>query len=265
MDHPAPIPAASPWRDAWLFFALACGLTWLLDLPFALALLRRVPAAPYALPLTGLGAFGPTLAALVVASRRRELRDVFGRWRTNPAWIVVALLVPLALHLPATLLDVALGGRPAQWFYPPVRPEHFAAMITFAVGEEFGWRGYAYPRLARRLGPVVGCLVLGLVWAVWHLLMNLSPESGSLDWPKMIIMLVDMPLYCLVFAWVFERANRSMAAAIALHAGAHLDNVYRAPMTETRLIVLRFLVLAVVAALAARSLTRRSAVQPALQ
>ena len=56
-----------------------------------------------------------------------------------------------------------------------------------------------------------------------------------------------------------------MAAAIALHAGAHLDNVYRAPMTETRLIVLRFLVLAVVAALAARSLTRRSAVQPALQ
>jgi membrane protease YdiL (CAAX protease family) len=251
-------PVASPWQDVWLFFALACALTWLLDLPFALALIRRVPPAPYALPLAGFGSLGPTLAALVVAARRRELRDVFGRWRTNPAWIVGALLVPLALHLPATLLEVALGGQPAQWFYPPVRPEHFAAMIMFAVGEEFGWRGYAYPRLVRRHGPVVGCLILGVVWAVWHLLMTLSPETGRLDLLKMGMMLVDMPLYCLVFAWVFERANRSMAVAIALHAGAHADNVYRAPTTEVRLMLLRFLVLAVVAALAARALTRRA-------
>ena len=88
--------------------------------------------------------------------------------------------------------------------------------------------------------------------------MNVAPETGSFDWLKMGVMLVDLPLYCLVFAWLFERGNRSMAVAIALHAGAHVDNVYRAPTTEVRLILLRFLVLAVVAALAARALSRRA-------
>jgi hypothetical protein len=54
---------------------------------------------------------------------------------------------------------------------------------------------------------------------------------------------------------MFERGNRSMAVAIALHAGAHLDNVSRAPETEVRLRALRMAVLAVVAVAAAWSLT----------
>jgi hypothetical protein len=58
-------------------------------------------------------------------------------------------------------------------------------------------------------------------------------------------------------AWFFERSNRSIAVAIALHAGAHIDNVTRAPETEVRLRILRFVVLAVVAALAARSLSAK--------
>jgi hypothetical protein len=47
-----------------------------------------------------------------------------------------------------------------------------------------------------------------------------------------------------------------MAVAIALHAGAHLDNAHRAPETEVRLQVLRLGVLAIAALLAARSLQR---------
>src|SRR5580704_7357442 len=60
----------------------------------------------------GLGAFGPTLAACVLAARRGDVRSVFGKWRTNPAWIVGGLLLPLAVQLPATLIEVALGGHP---------------------------------------------------------------------------------------------------------------------------------------------------------
>ena len=49
---------------------------------------------------------------------------------------------------------------------------------------------------------------------------------------------------------------RIMAVAIAVHASAHLDNVFRAPEGETRLRVLRFVVLAIAALFAARSLHR---------
>ncbi len=240
-------------RGAYVFFALACAITWLLDVPMALAIVQKAPPSPAAMLLAGLGAWGPTLAALLIAVRRRELREVFGRWRTHPIWIAVGLVTMPALHLPATLIEVALGGEPARWFYPPVQPEHVAALVMFSLGEEFGWRGFAYPRLAERHGPVLGSILLGAVWGIWHLGMWFTPE-GPPTIAALAIGIAEMAAGSLVFAWVFERGNRSMAVAFALHASAHLDNTFRAPETETRLRVLRFLVLTLAAAFAARSL-----------
>jgi membrane protease YdiL (CAAX protease family) len=170
-------------------------------------------------------------------------------------WMVLGLFVPLAVHLPATWTEVALGGRPAHWFYPPLRPEHFAALVMFPLGEEFGWRGFAYPRLERHLGPVVGSLLLGAVWGLWHLGMLFAPDPlRALPLVTVVIFIAELALWSVVMAWIFERGNRSMAVAITVHAGAHLDNVSRAPETEIRLRILRFVFLAIVAALAARAL-----------
>jgi membrane protease YdiL (CAAX protease family) len=241
--------------DAYLFFILACGITWALDFPLAFAWATHGEPAPYAMPLVGLGALGPTLAALVLAGRRRELGSVFGRWRTNPLLVIVALFVPLLVQLVATLIEVALGGHPAHWFYPPQRPEHFAALVMFSFGEEFGWRGFAYPRMEKRYGPVVGSLVLGAVWGLWHLGMLFAPEPlRALPPETVFIYMAELALWSVVMAWFFERGGRSMAVAIAMHAGAHVDNVSRAPESEVRLRILRFAVLAVVAAIAARAL-----------
>jgi hypothetical protein len=55
-----------------------------------------------------------------------------------------------------------------------------------------------------------------------------------------------------VIALLFEQSGRSIAVAIAIHAGEHLDNVSRAPESEVRLRVLRFVILALFALLAAR-------------
>lgn len=241
-------------RGAYLFFAVACGLTWLMDLPMVLAFLGREPVSVHALLLTGLGALGPTLAALAIAGYRRELREVFGRWRTAPRWIALALLLKPAMHLPATALDVALGGEPANWFYPPVRPEHLAALVMFSVGEEFGWRGFAYPRMADRHGPVLGAILVGVVWSLWHYGMFVTAD-GLPSAALMAVRTLEFSLASIVVAWLFERSGRSMAVAIAAHASAHLDNVHRAPPDEVRLWALRLLVLAVAAAFAARALS----------
>ena len=257
MSEPSHARTPAERGDVIGFFVLACAITWLLDLPLVLAWSRHLTPPPYALPLAGLGALGPTLAALVIASRRRALRDVFGRWRANPLWILLALFVPFLLHLLATAIEVALGGQPAHWFYPPVQPEHIAALVMFSIGEEFGWRGFAYPRIVRMHGPVVGSLLLGLVWGLWHLGMTFTPEKGAPDLLALGVMMAELSVYSVVFAWFFERGGRSMAVAIALHAGGHLDNVNRAPESEIRLRVLRFVIVVIAAAIAARALTAK--------
>jgi membrane protease YdiL (CAAX protease family) len=246
-----------------LYFVLACALSWSLSVPLMLAWGTHVTPPPYALPMMGFGAFGPLLAAWIVGARTHTLRDIFGHWRTNPAWIVVALFAPMAIHLPATVIEVMLGGRPAQWIYPPVKPEQVAALVVFSFGEEFGWRGLAYPRLAARMGAVRAALIVGVVWAIWHLGMKFTPENGTPDPLEFAIFIADLAVYSVVFAWVFERGNRSMAVALAFHAGGHLDNIYRAPDAEIRLRVLRFVVLVIVAVFAARSLSRKPAAEVA--
>lgn len=249
----SPAPAG---RDVYVFFALALAITWLLDLPWVLACWRHTAAPPYALPLTGLGAFGPTLAAVAVAAYRRQLRGAFGRWRTSPVWILIALALPYPLHIAANLIEIALGGQPAHWFYPPVEPERIAALVMFPLGEELGWRGFAYPRLVERHGVVIGCLILGFFWAIWHLGMMFTPDRYP-DLVNLGFAVVELTAGCFVWAWIFERSGRSMAVAIALHMGAHLDNTNRAPESEVRLRILRVVVFVIAAVFAARALTAK--------
>lgn len=237
-----------------LFFAVACGFTWALAAPAAWAWMHHAAPPAYAVACAGLSAFGPLVAAVVVAATQRRAGDVFRRWRANPPWLVAALFAPMAIHLLATALSVALGDTPARWLHPPSAPEQVAALVVFPLGEEPGWRGFAYPRIVARLGVVRGSLALGAVWGLWHLAYAVTPDAAGFDAFTFALTMAELPLYSLLMAWVLERTNRSLSVAIAFHAGAHLDHVELAPHDDLRLHAAHLAVVAVLAVLAARSL-----------
>jgi membrane protease YdiL (CAAX protease family) len=251
------VPRASEGgaRGAYVVLALSCFITWQLSAPMALVTWSGETAPALVLAFAGLSAFGPTLAALAVGGMRRELPEIFGRWRTRWTWVALGLLAMPLLHLIATLIEVALGGQPAQWFYPPARPEHVAALVLFSIGEEFGWRGFAYPRLADRHGALAAACIVGLAWSAWHFFMWFTPD-GPPSLAAFSIKALYLMLASVVIAWAFESSGRSMTVAMALHASGHLDNVHRAPASELRLTLLRLLVLGIAAFFAARALNR---------
>jgi len=254
------IPVPLPRRHSTgvlAYSSLACATTWILAAPAATAWVQHRAPPAYAVACAGLSAFGPLLAALVVAGRRRELREAFGRWRTSPLSVLLALLATLLVHTIARALFAAAGGHPVRWLDAPIGTEGIAALVVFPLGEEFGWRGFAYPRMVERLGPVRGAMALGAVWGLWHLLYAVTPAAAGFDLFEFATVMIELPLYSLLIAWVFERANRSMAVAIAFHAGAHLDHIERAPRADLRLHVVHIAVVAVLAAAAAWSLSRR--------
>jgi membrane protease YdiL (CAAX protease family) len=239
-----------------LYYTYACAITWLLTAPTALAWTRHQAPSAIALAAIGFSAFGPLFAALLVAGPRRQLAEVFGHWRSQPHWIALALLAPFTIHFIATLSFALLGGHPAHWVHPPTTAEAYAALLVFPLGEEFGWRGFAYAPLVRRFGLVKGNLLLGTGWGFWHLAYSITPEAAGFDVLSFSLTMLELPLYSLLIAWVFERSNRSMLVALAFHAGAHLDHIERDQQVGLGLHAAHLAVLAIAAMFALRSLSR---------
>jgi len=87
------------------------------------------------------------------------------------------------------------------------------------VFEEIGWRGFALPRLQRLHGPLVGSIVLGALWGLWHLPLFLIPSwdtpHGSL--PDVALFVILAVSIAVVLTWVFNNTKGSVLLAILAH------------------------------------------------
>jgi len=190
----------------------------------------------------------------------RALLGQAARWRFGLPWYVVALVLTVALDLIALLGSpaAALGTVQAQLVLP------FAPL-----GEEFGWRGYALPRLQRFMGALPASLVLGVIWACWHLPYFAYPSIHPLPFG------IGFPLFVVVITcesvlatWIYNSTGGSLLATILFHKGIHLGDPIPVESTVTSAIaqaVVFVVAVVVVVALAgpSRLAGRRSHVLPA--
>lgn len=212
-----------------------------------------------AVPMAGLSAFGPALAALALRRRSRARADASPPRlgiAHRAAACVALLFVPAAFHVAALALVRLFGGPASAWLHPPSTPEALAALVVFPLGEEPGWRGFAHARSARAFGPVRGALVVGLAWGVWHLAYAVTPTAHGFDPGQLALTVVELVPYAVLFAWAFERSGRSLAIAIAFHAGAHLDHAEAALDVGLAFHVCHVALVTVAAMFAARALRR---------
>jgi len=138
----------------------------------------NLPAAQLALLgiAVELAAVGPSLAAILVAWRMpgaggaRSLFRQFRHWRVHPIWYLIALLLPIPILLAADVIWMALGRQSLVWLtVPGAIPFTIGAALVPPLGEEFGWRGFAQPRLQRRLGALWAAVIVGILWSTWHI------------------------------------------------------------------------------------------------
>ena len=122
---------------------------------------------------------GPTLSAFIVTGVTegragvRHLARRIVRWRVGLVWYLFVLIgIPLIMLLGAILLPGTLTSFDATSMPSGLTYLGFFVLVTFLGGplfEEIGWRGFALPYLQPLRGPLVASLILGLVWALWHL------------------------------------------------------------------------------------------------
>ena len=196
------------------FFVLAYALSWW-------------PIAFYAAGLSPstIISFGPFLAALVVLAATQGKTGVVGllrrivRWRVGLRWYAVALLLPVVVTAAAAALNVLLLGAKASSSVAELGGltglfSTFALLLLIpGIGgswEEPGWRGYALPRLQTARSALFASLILGVVWAFWHLPLFIT---GQAQWSDIVFIIV----WTITFTWVFNNAEGSVLIVVLMH------------------------------------------------
>jgi membrane protease YdiL (CAAX protease family) len=212
------------------FFPLTFALSWTL---FGVAAWLAAGPASGASPnliaqLFVPGAFGPALVAIWLTARtqgrpglRALLRpvlqaDVPVRWYVFAVGYMAAIKLTVAvLHRAGTGVWPRFGQE--SWWVIAV-----AIMFStpFQAGEEIGWRGFALPRLAERLGLVRASLSLGVIWALWHLPLFYIPATDTYH-QSFPLYLAQVTALSVAVAWLWERTNRSLLLVMLLHSAGN--------------------------------------------
>ena len=260
------------------FFVMAYAFTWIVISPWTLgATGAGVLPIDLAAPATGLllaaGILaGPTLAAIIMAAAtegRTGVHRLLGRlllWRVGVRWYLFALLgVPLIMLIGFLVYAMAppdLGalGGPAYTLTYLV-----GFVVTLVLGgplfEEIGWRGFALPRLQRRHRPLAASLILGVLWAFWHLPQFLVPawaaSSGGAGISGIVLFLLAAVAFSVVLSWVFNNTRASLLIAVLVHTSidafsATMGTVYPAAAASAWPIIIGFGAVAVVIIAATR-------------
>ncbi|WP_287585565.1 hypothetical protein [Candidatus Borrarchaeum sp.] len=156
-----------------MFLAIAFMWTWiamaviLLSFPIGT---NPTEIAPFFLILILIGGFGPSISGFIVTRIYYGKGSVWAllgklkRWRVNIGWYFIALLmIPILAVI--TLFIVSAFGIPF-----PTSEQIFNVLLIgliwpllAALGEEFGWRGFALPKLQERYNALVARRPLNLL------------------------------------------------------------------------------------------------------
>ncbi|HEU5103163.1 MAG TPA: CPBP family intramembrane glutamic endopeptidase [Roseiflexaceae bacterium] len=89
-------------------------------------------------------------------------------------------------------------------------------LFFLVIGEELGWRGYALPRLQARYGGLGASLILGILWAAWHLPNQFIPglEFYGYGFATFALYVVAMTV---LFTWLARETHGSVLLAWLFH------------------------------------------------
>ena len=207
------------------FLALAFGFSWLFWLPAALEAQGVVASAP---TLPNVGAFGPTVAAFVLAAYAGGVGGVTRLARRAVTldypkrWLLAAVGIPLLVVGSGLAVALATGTRPTFPWAGNLALLPLAYVFVLLLGgpvqEEFGWRGYLLDALQDRTGATVAGVAVGLVWAVWHAPLFFIPSETIYYESSFVGFAVSITLLSVLMTWVYNNTGGSLLPMLLMHA-----------------------------------------------
>jgi membrane protease YdiL (CAAX protease family) len=216
---------ASRERSPFLFIILVFGLSipfWVLGARYRIELLPG-------LPLGAVMVVCPIGAALILIARSSGVGGVVAHLKRsfdsarirNKLWYLpIVLLPPAVAVLSYGVMHMLNMPLPAPRLSLTTALVLFVLFFISAIGEESGWSGYLIDPLQERWGALNASIVLGLVWAVWHLvpLVQIGRAPGWIAWWALGTVATRV-----LHTWLYNNTAKSIFGAILFHAMTNLS------------------------------------------
>lgn len=217
-------------RFPYRFFVITFIWSWIIWTPLILGNFGIIPVSDKLLsiltmPVLMLGVFGPLAGALFTlykekgkGSSRKYLRSFFDfnlGWRTYVFPIIIfGGSTFIAWFSPELFGEKRLSMLlPSIWVFIPC----LLFMIILGGGqEEFGWRGYALPFLERKFGLWFANIILGIIWAFWHLPLWFIAGTSQIymNFGGFILLMVG---YSFILSWLLKISGNRPFSGLYVH------------------------------------------------
>ncbi len=216
-----------------LYFLLAYAFSWAIEIPVALSMQgvisARIPPALYYF-----ASFGPFLAALIVTIAAEGLPGVrrlyagLAKWRVDRDYAIFTILTP-----PILFAMAVVASRIMQGSWPDLRLlgdiDYLPRLgilgvlglwlLTFGLGEETGWRGFALPRLQAGRSAFSAALIIGLLHTFWHLPAFFFRDTYTamglvLGLPMLLVSVVSASF---IMTWLYNGTRGSLLVVVLFH------------------------------------------------
>jgi membrane protease YdiL (CAAX protease family) len=222
-----PRPKYKRSRPCWVAFVLS----WLISAAVLILYAWKVyqidePAV--AVIVFGILAVVPAWVLSSAYARTPGIRRLFStllKPRGSVLWYMVVFLVFPGIPLLGMGITRLFGGQ-AQFYLADLAFREAALLLvleflhvflmTGGINEECGWRGFALPRLQSRYPVIVAALIVGFLWALWHLPLDIG-QGVPVAW-MLENRLLWNPIFAILMSWLYNRTRGSVLAPAIFHA-----------------------------------------------
>jgi uncharacterized protein len=154
---------------------------------------------------------------------------------------IQALMFLSFVVVPGNLADFVAPDRSFVPLYLSSIP--FTLFLPLPGGpvlEEGGFRGFALPRLQHLYGPLVGTIILGALWGLWHLAFFFGPVAQTGPDATFVSVSITFVLFTIgliglsvIMTWVLNNCGGSVLMAILAHFAFDLVQPFGALFPST--------------------------------
>jgi membrane protease YdiL (CAAX protease family) len=147
----------------------------------------------------------------------------------------IIVTYPIIIGVLQLLINRVLGGTFDYSQFLKQLPSVLPLIILGPLSEEFGWRGFLQKRVNIEFSPVLGSLVIGITWSLWHLPLFYMLGTSQHDFNMPFIpFMISVIFSSFIYTYVYIKSHGSLFSALLLHwVGTYIMQVIGSQVTRS--------------------------------